>query len=951
TIFLFFYISYISEICGYNGLAQLLSYSEISQVQKNQRFSFLMLKWQFQEKCKTGKNNITTEEVTADHISIYSYKVQSTITSRFAHTVICSKVVNRAAVAQSVAFNVQIPKTAFISNFTMNVNGLTFVGSVKARTEARSLYARARARGRAVGIIRTSAYDMENFKGEVSVPAGSKIYFELHYEQVMRRKLGVYEQLIFLQPGKLVQNLQVDVYIFEPKGISFVEVPNLLGSKFDNLTHITRGELKAHVSFKPTLSQQRECENCSTTAVNGNFVVRYDVKREANVGELQISNGYFVHFFAPTNLPPLPKNIIFVIDVSGSMWGLKMKQTIRAMQTILEDLRPDDHFTVIDFNHNVRCWSDELVLATSLQIEEAKEYIKAIHPSGGTNINEALLRAIHILTEASNFGLLDPHSVSLIILLSDGDPTVGEIKLSVIQKNVKRYMQETFSLFSLGIGFDVDFDFLERISLENRGTAQRIYANQDASVQLRNFYKQVSTPLLRSIEVNYPKDSVVEVTQNSFDKYFSGSELVVAGRVVSNTVQFLESVVTAKSAHMDYNLIALEEVTKLDEVLSQQKFVNIDFSRQMWAFLMINQLLAERSLASSAAKKRSITKKIMDLAVNHQLVTPLTAMLVESEDGKEILLADSPKDPKIGCCPGAGYLGTRVPQVNKVPLWVSEHMNTTSATHTGPESSIVLTKSLPLFYFLVDDDPHFIIHLPKSQHDVCFNIDSEPGRILNLVSDPDTGGTGVVVNGQLIGAKNHDENKKLRTYFGAIGIYLSKQNVKVEVTTERIILKRGRHYSFIPWAETGIMNLSVTITVNKESNITVTVNKEMSFFVLLHRVWKKHPLNVDFLGIYIPPSNKFSLNVHGLIGQFMNEPEVIVSNVRPGPDVQKPQATMEVKGQKLTVTRGWQKDFRKDTVHGSNVYCWFVHNSGKGFIDGHYKDYFVPDLYSFLTHP
>lgn len=63
--------------------------------------------------------------------------------------------------------------------------------------------------------------------------------------------------------------------------------------------------------------------------------------------------------------------------------------------------------------------------------------------------------------------------------------TAGEIKLSTIQKNIKRAMKEEFSLFSLGIGFDVDYDFLERIAAENRGMAQRIYANHDAAEQLR----------------------------------------------------------------------------------------------------------------------------------------------------------------------------------------------------------------------------------------------------------------------------------------------------------------------------------------------------------------------------------------------------------------------------------------------------------------------------------
>ncbi|XP_043540630.1 inter-alpha-trypsin inhibitor heavy chain H2-like [Chiloscyllium plagiosum] len=100
----------------------------------------------------------------------------------------------------------------------------------------------------------------------------------------------------------------------------------MFGTQFDGVIRITKGENKAHVSFKPTLDQQRKCPNCTDTAIDGRIIVRYDVKRELNGGNLQVSNGYFAHFFAPDNLPPLPKNIIFVIDVSGSMWGIKMKQ-------------------------------------------------------------------------------------------------------------------------------------------------------------------------------------------------------------------------------------------------------------------------------------------------------------------------------------------------------------------------------------------------------------------------------------------------------------------------------------------------------------------------------------------------------------------------------------------------------------------------------------------------
>uniref|UniRef100_A0A672S3Z7 Inter-alpha-trypsin inhibitor heavy chain H2-like n=1 Tax=Sinocyclocheilus grahami TaxID=75366 RepID=A0A672S3Z7_SINGR len=880
---------------------------------------------------------VCMQAIQGNDITVKSYKVESRITSRFAHTTVKSSVVNSGPNAQSIGFNVEIPKRAFINNFTMNVNGITFTGSVKEKSVARNLYAQARARGKAAGIVRTNSQAMETFRTEVHVPPGSKVEFELHYQEMMQRKLGVYQHTLHLQPGRLVPLLQVDVYIFEPKGIKFVTASNTLGEQFSDLTKITHTKEKAHIVFKPTLQQQRKCENCTESAVDGVFTVKYDVERESNAGELQVSDGHFVQFFAPSDLSPLSKNIVFVIDVSGSMWGLKMKQTVEAMKAILDDLSMDDYFSIIDFNHNVRCWNEDLVQASSIQVNEAKKYIQSIKPNGGTNINEALLRAVQMLLRASNQGLIDPRSVSMIILVSDGDPTVGEIKLSTIQKNVKRVMREEFSLYSLGIGFDVDFDFLERIAMDNRGIAQRIYANHDAADQLKTFYSQVSSPLLRTIAIHFPENAVNNMTQNRFDKFFHGSELIVAGKLQPSDLTTLQSLTTA-SANMDLNIKTEADIHGLDSVLSTHQHSFTGFARQMWAYITVNQLLAERSLAPTANKKRRITQRIMALAVEHQFVTPFTAMLVEGHDqgGTERLIADSPRDSKHGCCSS-----TKSKQ-----FILKYNISMAKALLKGYFLFCLCYLPHPFDFNVVDNDPHFIIHLPKSNMDICFNIDSKPGHILNLISDP---GTGVTINGQLVGSKKM-KNNKIDTYFGTFFLNF--------ITTCRIIQGTfiiGLSISFFIYT---IMHLLIyaklllirmRVTIVKEGHVTVMVDGKISVMVLLHRVWKKHPVQVDFLGIYMSSDNKYSTRVHGLIGQFAQEPELKVYGVHEGADPKKKEATMEVKGNKVAVTRGWQKDYRRDKKRGSDVYCWFIHNSGKGFIDGSYTSYILPQLDSFLT--
>uniref|UniRef100_A0A3B3Y9H5 Inter-alpha-trypsin inhibitor heavy chain 2 n=1 Tax=Poecilia mexicana TaxID=48701 RepID=A0A3B3Y9H5_9TELE len=961
----------------------------------------------------TSEEDQTFEAIRGDDITVNSYRVESRITSRFAHTSVRSSVLNSGSRAQSIGFNVQIPKRAFISNFTMNVNGITFVGSVKEKALARRLYAQASSRNKAAGIVRTNAQDLETFTTEVHVPPGSSVAFELHYQEMMERRLGVYQHNLFLQPGRPVPHFQ------------------------------------AHVVFKPNLHQQRKCENCSGSAIDGIFSVKYDVTRDSNAGELQVSDLYFVHFFAPSNLSPLPKNIVFVIDVSGSMWGVKMKQTVEAMKAILDDLKMEDRFSIIDFNHNVRCWSEELLPASPLQVADAKRYVQNIKPTGGTNINEALIRAAQMLVRANSQGFVDPRSVSMIILVSDGDPTVGEIKLSKIQKNVKRVMTEELSLFSLGIGFDVDYDFLERIAMENRGMAQRIYANHDAAEQIRAFYSQVSSPLLKKVTVHFPEGAVTDVTQSHFDKFFGGSELVVAGKVQLSDSNTLTSFTSASAASLQLNLETETDITELDMELATQQHSFTGFARQMWAYLTIKQLIRERSLVTTVGKKRKITKQITELALQHSFVTPLTALLVESEDATERLLADSARDPRHGCCSGVQMLsGPPTVVYATPPPWIQVPITTPSSqVLSGPVETV-----LPPKVNLVDGDPHFIIRLPGSNMDVCFNIDSKPGHILSLVSDT---GTGVVVNGQLISSKQPHKNT-VSSYFGIISVYHQPARVSVKVGTDRISMADGRSSHSFTWGATAdITQDSVRISIVKNSHVTVTIDNSIRVTVLLHRVWRKHPVNVDFLGLYIPSDNQYSPLVHGLIGQFSREPEVSVYDVHEGPDPLKKEATMEVKGHTLRVTRyflllnvaigeprlkfnlqsgtcvllrysvcvavtlcvllllcvcccycvcvavtlcvllllcvcccysvcvavtlcvlpllcvccrysvcvavtvcvllllcvcfrGWQKDFRHDRKRGSNVYCWFVHNSGKGFIDGRYGDYIMPDLNSFL---
>ena len=157
---------------------------------------------------------------------------------------------------------------------------------------------------------------------------------------------------------------------------------------------------------------------------------------------------------------------------------------------------------------------------------------------GGTNINDALLKAITALEETHKTGdpIILKDNAPMIVFLKDGVPSAGETNTEKIRSNVKRANEIDIAVFVLGFGDAVNIDFLRALVVVNSGFVRKIYADKDASKQLEGFFLEVESPLLIRVNMEYSVD-VVEassVTSTDFPAYFNGSELVVAGKLRSD---------------------------------------------------------------------------------------------------------------------------------------------------------------------------------------------------------------------------------------------------------------------------------------------------------------------------------------------------------------------------------------------------------------------------------
>lgn len=265
--------------------------------------------------------------------------------------------------------------------------------------------------------------------------------------------------------------------INESRPLRFVRSPSIRSgneiSKYENqeldpratITHID--DSTAHVLFKPTRERQKELAHSLGTnekqGLAGQFVVQYDVARDPNGGEVLLQDGYFVHFFSPSDVQPLPKQVVFVLDTSGSMYYEKIHQLKQAMYTILGELKPNDIFNLVEFNSVVKTWNlndnstvvfpkdysgwgetNQQVEAVELppafkvneeNVKRAKAVVDSFDADGGTNIYSALKIALRLVESAADVNKVNARQ-PLIIFLTDGDPTVDVTEPSRIIHDV-----------------------------------------------------------------------------------------------------------------------------------------------------------------------------------------------------------------------------------------------------------------------------------------------------------------------------------------------------------------------------------------------------------------------------------------------------------------------------------------------------------------------------------
>jgi Ca-activated chloride channel family protein len=216
-----------------------------------------------------------------------------------------------------------------------------------------------------------------------------------------------------------------------------------------------------------------------------------------------------------------PRDVTFVLDVSGSMRGRKLEQAKAAGRALLETLERQDRFRLIDFATDVRAFRDGFVSATPENLRSARRYLDNLVAEGSTNISAALREALEVRT--------DGERLPLVVFLTDGEPTVGERNPEAIAALAARHRGEA-RLFTVGVSADVNANLIERLAVEGHGTPHFVRGNEDVERPVALLASRLTTPLLTDVRVRATDVRLTHVLPTLPMDVFAGQDLVLLAR-------------------------------------------------------------------------------------------------------------------------------------------------------------------------------------------------------------------------------------------------------------------------------------------------------------------------------------------------------------------------------------------------------------------------------------
>ncbi len=547
--------------------------------------------------------NPPPDQVILPYLPVKYHHVTVDIQDQVAQVNVDQAFVNDSEVPLEATYVFPLPEDAAISDFSLYVDGERLEGRILDKDEARQIYESIVRRKRDPALLEyvgRNAFQANVFP----IPAHGERRVQISYTQVLTQDAGLVHFVYPLNTEKFsprpLQEVTISVDVRSQTPIKAVYSPSHeVAIDRPSETHVTA----SYEAKDVTPSTDFELFYSLSSEDIGASVTTYRLPGE---------DGFFLLLVAPkadfSQQDVVAKDVMLVLDTSGSMGGEKLDQAKDALRFVLDRLNPDDRFNILAFNTTIKTYADTLQNAG--QAGEADDFVDGLAASGGTNINDALLEALR---------LLPGERPELVIFLTDGQPTVGIQEADAIIGNVSDAVSPSTRLFVFGVGDDVNTILLDTLAQEDRGASQYVRPGEDIAAAVSSFYEKVSTPVLADVKLDFGDIDVSDVYPQPLPDLFAGTQLVVVGRYHG------EGPVTLR---LTGQVNGQEQSFTYDGQEFPAQATQMDFLPRLWATRKIGYLLSQIRLHGS---NQELVDEIVDLSLRYGVMTPYTSFLVQEQ--------------------------------------------------------------------------------------------------------------------------------------------------------------------------------------------------------------------------------------------------------------------------------------------------------------------------------
>jgi Ca-activated chloride channel family protein len=571
-----------------------------------------------------GRGLLVPEDKSVPPLAMLHHKVAIGIQDQVAITKVEQTFRNHTERELEASYVFPVPKGASVNQFTMLVDGKEVKGEMVEAAKAREIYQSIVRRTQDPGLLEYMGNNL--FRVRVyPVPAKGDQKVTLTYTSVANRE------------GDLVE------YIYPLKTDG--RAPATL-EEF-SITATIKSQHAVQNVYSPTHSISLKRSNDREVTVHfeknqglldKDFQLYYSLG-DKDVGLTALTHrpiadekGYFLLLVTPKveikKEYQVPRDMVFVLDTSGSMRGPKMEQAQKALKYCLKNLSAIDRFAVLNFATTVNRYKDGLLPCTPDQIEQATKWVDDLNATGGTAINDALAAALELRPK-------DEGRTFTVVFFTDGQPTIGETDPEKILKRTLERNTGNTRIFTFGVGHDLNATLLDRLAEETRAVSTYVKPEEDIEVKVSALYGKISHPILANLKLSATNDiSLVEVYPPQLPDLFHGSQLVVLGRYSGKGAAAIKLNGTVGKEAKEF----VYELTFADKTKDDRGFVE-----HLWARRKVGYLLDQ---IRANGEKKELVDEVTTLAKKYGITTPYTSYLIVPDGPMPVANAKGHHDPK-----------------------------------------------------------------------------------------------------------------------------------------------------------------------------------------------------------------------------------------------------------------------------------------------------------------